>query len=128
MSRIVHVVRRLVSEEWGGTEAVLYNYCSRLTARNHEVPIYTTAAMSQPGCDDVRGLAVERFKYFYPFLFLSDEARLVMDKKGGSPISLPLTAIFGRASCPVTGSRGVKVNSGCPTRPAGHAIDMSSLP
>ena len=90
MSRIVHVVRRLVSEEWGGTEAVLYNYCSRLVARGHDVPVYATAALSHPGPDDVRGLAVERFKYFYPYLLLSDDARLAMDKKGGSPISLPM--------------------------------------
>ncbi len=88
--KVVHVVRRLVEEEWGGAEAVLYNYCVRLARLGFEAPVFATAALSRPGPDNVRGLEIERFRYFYPFLFLSAEARLLMDKKGGSPVSFSM--------------------------------------
>ncbi len=88
--KIVHVLRRITEEDWGGTETVLYNYCRTLTEHGHETPIFCTSALSKPGPAIVHGLSVERFPYFYPFLFLGREGKLKMDKKGGSPLSLSL--------------------------------------
>jgi glycosyltransferase involved in cell wall biosynthesis len=88
--KIAHILRRFVENEWGGTESVTYNYCTRLVRRGYEIPVYTTSAFAQPGPDTVRGLPIERFTYFYPYLFLSRESRHLMDKKGGSAISWPL--------------------------------------
>jgi glycosyltransferase involved in cell wall biosynthesis len=88
--KVIHILRRLVEEDWGGAEAVVYNYCTRLIGRGYDVPIYCTSALGSPGPAAVRGLAIERFKYFYPYLFLSAENKLRMDKKGGSPISMKM--------------------------------------
>jgi len=82
----------MIEEDWGGAEAVVYNCCARLIKRGYDVPVFCTSTLSKPGPDVVRGLPVERFKCFYPYLFLSAENRLKMDKKGGNPISLKMFA------------------------------------
>jgi len=88
--KVIHVMRRLLEGDWGGAEAVVYNYCVRLNKRGHQVPIFCTSALSKPGPDIIRGLSIERFRYFYPYFFLSAENKLKMDKKGGSPISIEM--------------------------------------
>ena len=88
--KVIHVLRRIVEEEWGGAEAVIYNYCMRLIERGYDTPVFCTSALNKPGPAVVRGLPIERFSYFYPFLFLSEEARHEMDMKGGGPISFSM--------------------------------------
>lgn len=88
--KIIHVLRRIVEEEWGGAETVIYNYCMRLIERGYDTPIFCTSTLRGPGPDVVRGLPLERFPYFYPYLFLGKDARRRLDMKGGSPISFSM--------------------------------------
>ncbi len=88
--KVIHVLRRIVEEEWGGAEAVIYNYCMRLIERGYDTPVFCTSALGKPGPAVVRGLPIERFPYFYPYFFLSGQARHKMDMKGGSPISFSM--------------------------------------
>lgn len=87
---IAHVVRRFVTEEWGGTEAVVLNTCHRLQDRRNSVSVVATAALSCQGPDQVEGIHVHRFAYFYPFVGVTETRREQMDRKGGNPISFKL--------------------------------------
>jgi len=89
--KIAHVVRRFAFEEWGGTETVVWNTAKHLKEHGIESVICATKACSAAG-DEVReNIPIRRFDYFYPYWPLSPEARKALDKKGGNPISAPLT-------------------------------------
>ena len=83
----VQVIRRLVFNEWGGTEAVVWNSARGLQHKGHPSEIVATAALDRPGKETVDGIDISRFDYFYPLLNLSAENRLELDRKGGNPYS-----------------------------------------
>lgn len=88
--RILHVPRRFVEHEWGGTESVLANLLAAQRAAGWEPEIHTSLALSTVRRETWRGIEVRRYPYCYPFFGLSDAQKAAMDKKGGNLVSWSL--------------------------------------
>jgi glycosyltransferase involved in cell wall biosynthesis len=88
--RIIHVPRRFVAEEWGGTETVLLEISRDQQRTGWQPEIFTSLALSRTRQEIFAGVPVRRFSYCYPYLGLSAEAKASLDKKGGSLLSLSL--------------------------------------
>lgn len=88
--RIVHVPRRFVAEEWGGTETVVLEIAKQQQCADLEPVIITSMALAKRHDEIISGVPVHRYGYCYPFLGLSREEKAAMDKKGGNLLSLPL--------------------------------------
>lgn len=89
---IVHVPRRFVEHEWGGTESVLANLVREQTGAGWRPEIHTSLALSNEPAGEFHGVPVRRYSYCYPFLGLSAKQRQAMDKKGGNLLSWSLLA------------------------------------
>ncbi|MFN9662269.1 MAG: glycosyltransferase family 4 protein [Akkermansiaceae bacterium] len=89
---VIHVPRRFVAHEWGGTETVILEISKQQLAAGYEPKIVTSMALATSRHDVIGGIAVERYPHIYPFCGLSAEDRAAMDKKGGNLLSLPLLA------------------------------------
>ncbi|MDX1932661.1 MAG: glycosyltransferase family 4 protein [Capsulimonadales bacterium] len=87
---IAQVPRRFVREEWGGTETVILETSKRILAAGHSTAIVCPNALADRDGEEIGGVPVRRFSYFYPYLGLSSEAKVLMDKKGGNLFSFPL--------------------------------------
>ena len=88
--RILHVPRRFVKEEWGGTETVVLEICKSQLKTGASPEIWTSMALASSRNETISEVPVRRFPYCYPFLGLSAEERLAMDKKGGNLLSLSI--------------------------------------
>lgn len=86
----VQLARRFVREDWGGTETVILETSKRLLKKGHRAEVLCTLATAQSESDNFDGLGVQRYPYFYPYINLSNEAKELLDKKGGSPFSFSL--------------------------------------
>lgn len=93
---IIHVPRRFVAHEWGGTETVILEISKQQLAAGYHPKIVTSMALAKEKNDTISGIAVERHAHIYPFFGLSPEQRSAMDKKGGNLLSLPLLAALVR--------------------------------
>lgn len=89
-STIIHVPRRFVAHEWGGTETVITEIAKQQRAAGLVPRIVTSLALSTQPREVIDGIEVERHRYCYPFLGLTKENIAAMDKKGGNLLSLPL--------------------------------------
>lgn len=89
---IIHVPRRFVAHEWGGTETVILEISKQQKLAGYNPRIVTSMALADNRNDEISGIPVERHPHLYPFLGLSPEQRAAMDKKGGNLLSLPLFA------------------------------------
>ena len=89
-NRIVHVPRRFVAEEWGGTETVILEISRQQQRAGGRPEIFTSMALARQREEQIGGVPVRRFAYSYPFLGLSRADRAAMDKKGGNLLSLSL--------------------------------------
>jgi len=87
---VVHVPRRFVANEWGGTETVILEIARQQQRAGLRPVIVTSAALAKARAEHIGGVPVERHGYCYPFFGLDDAARAAMDKKGGNLLSLPL--------------------------------------
>lgn len=87
---IVHVPRRFVADEWGGTETVVLEISKQQQAQGLKPVIVTSMALSRERSGDIAGIPVERYPHLYPFFGLNAEQRAAMDKKGGNLLSLRL--------------------------------------
>ena len=87
---IVHVPRRFVAEEWGGTETVVLEIARQQQRAGARPEILTSMALARCPAERIGGVPVRRFAYSYPFLGLSRADRAAMDKKGGNLLSLRL--------------------------------------
>ena len=87
---VVQVARRFAPDDWGGTETVILEISKQLLAMGHRTEILCTLATSKSDSDNLEGVRVRRVPYFYPFFGLSDEAKCILDRKGGSPFSFAL--------------------------------------
>ena len=85
--RILHVPRRFVAEEWGGTETVLLEISREQQRTGWQPEILTSLALSNKTAETFAGIPVRRFKYSYPYFGLSAADKALLDKKGGSLIS-----------------------------------------
>jgi len=89
---VIHVPRRFVASHWGGTETLVQETVSRLRARGHDAEIWCPDALGGVPSENVRGVPVRRFPYFYPYLGLSTDARRQLDLAGGNLFSFSLMA------------------------------------
>jgi glycosyltransferase involved in cell wall biosynthesis len=88
--RIVHVPRRFVAHEWGGTETVVLEMAKQQRAAGFDPVIVTSMALTHVAHDTIEGIPVERHPHAYPFLGLSNADIEDLDKKGGNLLSLRL--------------------------------------
>ena len=88
--RIIHVPRRFVSHEWGGTETVLHFLTQEQRRKGWLPEIHTSLALSNIRLEEWQGVPIHRYGYIYPYLGLSAAQRQSMDKKGGNLVSLAL--------------------------------------
>ena len=87
---IVHVPRRFVAEEWGGTETVILEISRQQQRLGASPEILTSMALASSRKEQISGVPVDRFPYCYPFIGLSAADRAAMDKKGGNLLSFSL--------------------------------------
>lgn len=87
---IIHVPRRYVAEEWGGTETVIQEISRQQQKAGWEPRIITSMALSRRRSEVIGGVSVRRWPHVYPFLGLSAADRAALDKKGGNLLSLSL--------------------------------------
>ena len=88
--RIVHVPRRFVADEWGGTETVILEISRQQQRAGGDPEILTSMALASRREEEIGDIPVRRYDYTYPFFGLSREDRAAMDKKGGNLLSLSL--------------------------------------
>ncbi|MGK0187848.1 MAG: glycosyltransferase involved in cell wall biosynthesis [Verrucomicrobiales bacterium] len=88
--RIIHVPRRYVAEEWGGTETVILETARHQQLDGWQPEIVTSMALASTREDNYSGIPVRRYPYVYPFFGLSAGDKAAMDKKGGNLLSLSL--------------------------------------
>jgi len=87
---VIHVPRRFVRNEWGGTETTILETSRAFNARGHTSSIVTTTAMCEQKYETIQGVKIHRHKYVYPFLGLSKQDKRDMDRKGGNLLSIPM--------------------------------------
>jgi len=87
---IAHVMRRFTLDKWGGTETVAFNLARELEKTGLHSPIYCTDMFEKAGEEKVDGVTLRRFRYVFPWIGLSEDAKAKLRLKGGSPLSLPL--------------------------------------
>lgn len=90
MTRVLHVPRRFATDEWGGTESVVYNLCKQQRDLGLTPEIHTSRALSPLPREVWRDIPIRRYRYCYPFLGLSRDDIRALDKKGGNLLSLDL--------------------------------------
>lgn len=90
MSRVLHIPRRFATDEWGGTESVVYNLCKQQQISGLNPEIHTSRALAPVPREIWRDIPIRRYRYCYPFLGLSSDAKCALDKKGGNLLSLDL--------------------------------------
>lgn len=95
--RILHIPRRFVAEEWGGTETVVLEISREQQRAGWQPEILTTNALADKPTETINGIPVRRFGYFYPYLGLSAADKHALDKKGGSAVSMGLFSAMMRA-------------------------------
>ena len=88
--RIIHVPRRFVLDEWGGTETVLAEMVAQQRRQGWQPEIHTSQALSRVRAELWRDVPIRRYSYCYPFFGLSAAQRHQLDKKGGNLLSLAL--------------------------------------
>ncbi|MEW6753865.1 MAG: glycosyltransferase family 4 protein [Candidatus Latescibacterota bacterium] len=88
--KVVHVPRRFVRQEWGGTETVILETSRVLLRRGHGSRVVCAAALASAPREVLQGVPVERLPYFYPYWGLSARAREQLDRKGGNLFSFAL--------------------------------------
>jgi glycosyltransferase involved in cell wall biosynthesis len=87
---IAHVMRRFVPDKWGGTETVVFNLARELEKNGFDSPIFCTDMFAKTGAEKIDNVTVRRFRYCFPWFGLTEEAKMALRLKGGSPLSLPL--------------------------------------
>lgn len=97
---IIHVCRRFVKEEWGGTETVILETSKELMHMGHKSEIFCSTALAQSQEEWFGSIRVARYPYFYPYIGLSSEARQKLDKKGGNLFSFAIWKALRQCSRP----------------------------
>ncbi len=85
--RIIHVPRRFVAHEWGGTETVIAEMLREQARTGGQPEIHTSLALSDTRRETWNGLEIFRYPYCYPFFGLNAAQQRAMDKKGGNLLS-----------------------------------------
>lgn len=90
IKKVAQVTRRFSLRKWGGTENVVFEVSKELVGRKIDSPVFCTDMLERPGVQPLDNVAVHRFRYCFPWLFLSKKAKQTLELKGGSPLSLRL--------------------------------------
>ncbi|MBO5822481.1 MAG: glycosyltransferase family 4 protein [Lentisphaeria bacterium] len=85
--KIAHIVRRFSFAEWGGTESVVWNIAKQQKLQGLTPEILCTSALDKVGVENIDGITIRRFPYFYPYFPMPEDDKLALDKKGGNPFS-----------------------------------------
>lgn len=88
--KVIHVPRRFVASEWGGTETVLLQISRALIRAGHDTQIFTSMALADRAQETMQGVPVRRFSYTYPYWGLDEKDIHQMDRKGGNLLSFSL--------------------------------------
>lgn len=88
--RVIQLAKRLVEDDWGGAETVVLETSKHLLSRGHNSEVFCTLATAKSEYDEIQGVHVKRFPYFYTYMGLTSDAREALDRKGGSPFSFQL--------------------------------------
>ncbi len=88
--KVIHVPRRFVRSDWGGTETVVLQTAKRMAARGWDTAVFTSMALASEPVEIFDGVTVKRFPYFYPWWGLDAGSRDQMDRKGGNLMSWAL--------------------------------------
>ncbi len=88
--RTVQLARRFVRDDWGGAETVIFETSKRMLSLGHDTEVVCTLATARGVSDNFEGLPVRRYPYFYPYIGLGNEAKKILDRKGGNPFSFAL--------------------------------------
>lgn len=86
-NKIIHVPRRFVKSEWGGTETVIVETSKELKKAGFEVEIFTSTALNSQKEDNIFGIITRRFPYIYARLGLTRKNRELLDRRGGNVLS-----------------------------------------
>jgi len=90
IKRVIHVPRRFVAHEWGGTETVIAELLREQRRAGLTPEIHTSLALSATRHEHWQELEIFRYPYCYPFFGLSAAQKQAMDKKGGNLLSWSL--------------------------------------
>ncbi len=82
-SGIMHIPRRYVIEEWGGTETVISQTSKTLIKMGYNCEIHTSLALSNKKFEEIYGVPVYRHHYSYTRLGLKKRNKLILDKRAG---------------------------------------------
>lgn len=85
--KIIHVPRRFVQSEWGGTETVIIETSRQLEKAGYPTEIFTSKALCKKSNETIFGIPVRRFSYIYARLGLKKTNKLLMDRRGGNVLS-----------------------------------------
>jgi len=88
--KIIHIPRRFVKENWGGTETVITGVSRELVKAGYDVEIRTSLALSEKRHEEIYELSVTRYSYFYTYFGLGKDNKAALDEKGGNLVSLSL--------------------------------------
>ncbi len=75
---------------WGGTETVILETCKHLQRMGHETQVICPNALAVNDAEVIEGVNVTRTPYFYPYIGLRDDAKSLLDLKGGNLFSFSL--------------------------------------
>ncbi len=87
--KIIHVPRRFVRSEWGGTETVIIEIARQLERYGYWTEIFTSKVLCKKKRENIFGIPVRRFSYIYARLGLKKANKLLMDHRGGNVLSFP---------------------------------------
>ncbi|WP_372369492.1 glycosyltransferase family 4 protein [Candidatus Uabimicrobium sp. HlEnr_7] len=99
--KIVQIPRRFVKEDWGGTETVILETSKCLVARGHSTQIICPNILATQRQENISGIHVKRVPYFYPYYGLNQDARKILDKRGGNIFSFALMRELRRLSADI---------------------------
>jgi glycosyltransferase involved in cell wall biosynthesis len=84
---VAHVMRRMTTAKWGGTETVVHQLARAYEARGIHSPVHCTSMLSHPGTEIRDTVHIHRHRYVFPWLGLSPEDKHRLQLKGGSPLA-----------------------------------------
>jgi len=87
LKTVAHVMRRMTTAKWGGTETVVHQLARAYEARGIHSPVLCTSMLSQPGREIRDTVSIHRHRYVFPWFGLSDEDKHRLQLKGGSPLA-----------------------------------------
>jgi glycosyltransferase involved in cell wall biosynthesis len=87
-NKIIHVPRRFVKSEWGGTETVIVETSRELKKAGYRPEIFTSKALCSTASEKIFGIPTRRFSYIYARLGLKRSNKALLDRRGGNVLSL----------------------------------------